>query len=381
MNKYKVVILQHRLLHYREGLFTLLKEECKKSDIDLMLVHGSATKRELPKKDEGYLPWAIKIKNLVFPTKNVDIIYQKLPVEVKQADLVIMMQENRILSNYPILLSRLWCKRKVAFWGHGKNYQSGRGFSLKEKWKQLYINYVDWWFAYTGSTVGILLSSGYPSSRITNLENAIDTTSFKNDLASCSIEDLSLLRGNLSVPANAQVGLYCGSIYKEKKVDLLAEAVLKIKKELPNFHLIVIGDGPDMPLLQELLGNKPWVHLVGVKHGKEKAMYFKLADVMLNPGLVGLHIVDAFCAELVMVTTQGALHSPEIDYLENGINGLITRDGVDDYASAVISLFSEPAKLSDMQHKAFEASERYTLENMVSNFMKGIKLALESQVK
>ena len=39
-----------------------------------------------------------------------------------------------------------------------------------------------------------------------------------------------------------------------------------------------------------------------MKKGREKAAWFKLASVVLNPGLVGLHILDSFWAGVPMVT-------------------------------------------------------------------------------
>jgi len=39
---------------------------------------------------------------------------------------------------------------------------------------------------------------------------------------------------------------------------------------------------------------------------------------MLNPGSVGLQIVDAFCSGMAMVTTSSAKLSPEVAYFRNG---------------------------------------------------------------
>lgn len=44
------VILQHRLLHYRKKLFERLRDACAERGIELRLVHGQASARELAKK-------------------------------------------------------------------------------------------------------------------------------------------------------------------------------------------------------------------------------------------------------------------------------------------------------------------------------------------
>jgi glycosyltransferase involved in cell wall biosynthesis len=372
----KVVILQHRLLHYRTNLFQLLREACAERDIELNLVHGQASERESIKKDEGSLPWAHKVHNRFWEVGERDIVWQPFPNELKDADLVVVMQESRILSNYPLLFSRLWSSRKVAYWGHGKNFQSDAPAGLREKWKDFILARVDWWFAYTEMTVDILCRAGFPAERITCLDNAIDTSNFKADLASWSEADIAAERSRLGIALNAPVGVFCGSLYPDKRLDLLIESADLIYQKIPDFSLVVIGDGPSMPQLREAAKSRPWLHLLGVRKGREKALVFRLGDVMLNPGLVGLHIVDAFCSGLVMMTTRTARHSPEVAYLRDGVNGVYAGDTPETYSSAVLEIIQDPACLQKMKQAALADSERYTLQNMVLRFVDGIEAAL-----
>lgn len=375
----RVAILQHRLLHYRTQLFERLRSACQARGIELMLVHGQATPRESVKKDEGRLPWASVVKNKVVEVGERDILWQPLPAEAGDVDLLIVMQESRILSNYPLLLSRLWRKRKIAYWGHGKNFQSDAPAGLREVWKRFMLTRVDWWFAYTSMTVDLLTQAGFAHGRITQLDNAIDTVGFKRDLASWSQDDLKLARQELGIAEGAPVAVFCGSLYPDKLLGLMVEAADLIRAKHPGFTLLVIGDGPSMPEMATAAASRPWMQLLGVRKGREKARYFLLGDVMLNPGLVGLHIVDAFCASLVMVTTSGARHSPEVAYLEHGRNGLMTGDSAESYAQAVLSLFNDRSKLNEMKAAAQADSERYTLDNMVQRFADGIAAALKQQ--
>jgi glycosyltransferase involved in cell wall biosynthesis len=372
----KVVILQHRLLHYRTSFFEQLRILCAQRGIELALVHGQASRRESVKKDEGSLPWAHKVHNLFFEAGSRDIVWQPFPSSLKDADLVVVMQENRILSNYPLLLSRLWSKRKVAYWGHGKNFQSDAPAGWRERWKDFLLRRVDWWFAYTEMTVDILAKAGYPRRQITCLDNAIDTRGFKTDLASWSAEAISAERVRLGIDGDAPVGIFCGSLYPDKRLDLLIAAADMIRQKVGNFALIVIGDGPSMPQMKDAVASRPWMHLLGVKKGQEKALYFRMGDVMLNPGLVGLHIVDAFCSGLPMMTTTTARHSPEVAYLRNGTNGMATDDSPEAYSKAVLEVITNPTLLASMKQAALADSERYTLENMVRHFADGIEAAV-----
>ncbi len=377
----KVVILQHRLLHYRTTLFQQLREACAERGIELHLVHGQASQRESVKKDEGSLPWAHKVHNRFWEAGGRDIVWQLFPPALKDADLVVMMQESRILSNYPLLLSRLWSSRKVAYWGHGKNFQSDAPAGLREKWKDFLLARVDWWFAYTEMTVDILRKAGFPAERITCLDNAIDTSSFKADLASWNEADLAAERARLGIAINAPIGVFCGSLYPDKRLELLIESADMIRQKVPDFALVVIGDGPSMPQLREAAASRPWLHLLGVRKGREKALYFRMGDVMLNPGLVGLHIVDAFCSGLVMVTTRTARHSPEVAYLRDGENGVYAGETPEAYSCAVLEVIQDTGRLQKMKQAALADSDRYTLQNMVNHFADGIERCLTSQKK
>lgn len=372
----RVTILQHRLLQYRLSLFNRLRDRCAESGIELRLVHGQPSAHEAVRKDTGHLLWADEVKNRFLRVSGVDLIWQPLPSHLLQSDLLILMQENRILSNNPLLLRRRFGGPKVAYWGHGKNFQSRHSTGLREWWKSKLINKVDWWFAYTDLSKDIIKQAGFPIDQITVLNNAIDNDEFKQDLASVSEAELSVLRGRLDLQEGAHLGLFCGSMYPDKRIDFLLEAANRIHDILPGFRLALIGDGPEAPRLQTLLEGRPWAHWLGQQRGREKATAFHLASVILNPGLVGLHVLDGFCAGLPMFTTEDAAHSPEIAYLKSGINGFILPHDVAYYANEILNFLDSKSMQMEFKKECFLASEHYTIQNMVENFHSGIMHAL-----
>lgn len=369
----KAVVFQYRLLHYRTALFDRLRTECAKRGIDLHLVHGQASRRESAKKDEGALPWARKVQNRFREVGARDLVWQPFPADLRDADLVVVMQENRILSNYPLLLSRLWSRRRVAYWGHGVNFQSDAPGGLREKWKQMMLKRVDWWFAYTEMTAEIVRRAGYPAERITCLDNAIDNETFERDLASVTDEQLQSMRAEIDVPEGAPVGLFCGSLYPDKRLGYMIDAADRIHATLPAFRLVLIGDGPSAGEIRAAMESRPWLKWLGVRKGLEKAAWFRLADVVINPGAVGLHVLDAFCSGTPMITTVESRHGPEVAYLQDGVNGRVVRGGADCYAEAVIALFNDRTKLDALKQAALRDAQHYTLGNMVERFADGIE--------
>jgi glycosyltransferase involved in cell wall biosynthesis len=381
MNTYSatVAILQRRLTDYRVPLFEALRVALRASGIDLLLVHEQPTPAERVKMDVGHLPWAIAVSNHYLHVAGKDLVWQHLPVEVAHADLLILTQENSILSNYVHLLKRRLGGPRVAFWGHGLNFQSAAPAGLRERWKRLWLNQADWWFAYTELTVGHLLQADFPRERITCLNNALDTVGLKRDLAAVSEADLAGLREAHGIPAMAQVGLFCGSLYPDKRLDLLLDAARLVHQQRPEFVLAIIGDGLDGACLREQAAALPWVKILGHLRGREKAAWFRLADVLLNPGLVGLLVLDGFAAGLPMVTTATPHHGPEIAYLHGGENGLVAGDSPQTYADAVLSLLCDPKERQRLGANALAASSEYSVENMANHFAQGVSRCVASQ--
>jgi glycosyltransferase involved in cell wall biosynthesis len=180
----------------------------------------------------------------------------------------------------------------------------------------------------------------------------------------------------MDAPAGAPIGLFCGSLYPDKRLAYLIAAVDHIHTVMPSFRLVVIGDGPSAGDIRTASKTRPWLKWVGVRKGLEKAAWFKLADVVINPGLVGLHILDSFYSGTPMITTAESRHSPEIAYLEDGVNGLIVRGDASQYADAVIALFNDRARLEKIKQAALHDATRYTLDNMVNRFADGIERCL-----
>ncbi|WP_426191509.1 glycosyltransferase family 4 protein [Massilia sp. DWR3-1-1] len=372
-----VVLFQYRIFHYRKELLLLLREKLAAAGVKLELVYGQAYGDEILKNDVATLDWGHQVNNWYFPIKEKkDLCWQPLPKSVQKPDMVIFMQENRLLSNYFWILQSKLGRTRTAFWGHGRDFQSKAPGGLRERWKNWTIKSVDWWFAYTAMTLDVLKDSGFPSSRTTLLNNSIDTAGFQREANAVSADDLATLRAQFGIADGAPVGLFCGSLYPDKKPEFMIAAADLIHRRHGNFHFIVIGDGQSAPDMRVAALTRPWMHCVGVKRGTDKAALFKLASFVINPGLVGLHVLDAFALSLPMLTTRTALHSPEIAYLEHGKTGLITDDDPSAFADCALALIEDPVYAATMRENCQRASLDYSVDRMASRFAEGIMRCL-----
>ena len=374
-----VAILQHRLLHYRVELFERLKVRLEQAGVRLVLVHGEPAPSERVRRDTGTIAWSTPVRNRWFELFGKELLWQPLPPQARGAALLVMIQENRVVSNYALLLRRMFGARQalLGFWGHGRNYQSRAPGGARERWKSFWLRRVDWWFTYTGGTKRHIVVQGFDADRVTVLENAIDGEGFRADLAAVTATELDRTRAELGIVPGAAVAIYCGTLYADKRIDVLLDAADLLRERLPGFHLLVVGDGPEAACVREAAARRPWLHVLGIQKGHEKARAFRLAQLMLNPGLVGLHVVDAFVAKTPIVTQRSAMHSPEFDYLLDGVNGVVVDgDDAQRYADAAATLLLDRDRLCAMQQRCAEDAGHYTLDNMVERFADGVLACL-----
>jgi glycosyltransferase involved in cell wall biosynthesis len=175
------------------------------------------------------------------------------------------------------------------------------------------------------------------------------------------------------------VGLFVGSLYKEKRLDFLLDAARLIRLDIPDFQLIIVGAGPDQEMVEEAVRRYSWIRYLGPLQGEDKAATLMLADVMLNPGLVGLGILDSFTSGRPMFTTDCGLHSPEISYLSNGQNGMMTNNDLISYANAVSNALQKKEVIETLRAGALSSGLHYTIENMAGRIRDGICACLSMQ--
>lgn len=368
----RVVCIQRRLPHYRVPLFQQLRDKLDRQGIEFVLLHGDPAPSELSKHDSGHLTWAVHAP--CHYALGERVAWQDPGLAVVGADLVIVTQENRLL--YNLLAMTLQRPARLAYWGHGRNFQTIRPGGLKEQFKRRTVGGVDWWYAYTDLSAALLREAGFPAERTTTLDNAIDTRQLAAECASVSAASVAEFRASLGL-GPGPVGLFLGSLYAEKRISFLLDAATELRRRVPGFQLLVVGSGPQAPLVQQAAAQADWVYSLGMKRERDKALCLRAADLMLNPGLVGLGILDSFVAGLPLVTTDCHLHSPEVAYLRHGHNGLMTADSLPDFVSACEGLLLDSDALARLAAGARADGDRYTLEHMVDRFAEGIAAALQ----
>ena len=240
----KVTIIQRILPHYRIPFFEALHRELAHAGIELQLIYGQEYPGTVPRSELLEYSWTIRIQNRYLNTPLGQLIWQACSSHLQDSDLIVFEQANSLLLNHWLMINRGRCKYRLAFWGHGRNFQARSGHSLREGLKKWFVNQVDWWFAYTESSAKTVREFGFFPGRITVVQNAIDTNELKSALTGVTQADLSDLRAHLGL-SNDHVALYCGGMYAGKQLEFLLAACEAIRQRISDFHVIFIGNGPE----------------------------------------------------------------------------------------------------------------------------------------
>lgn len=366
-----VVFVERHMAHFRVALYEGLRDSLDRDGVTMHLATGSPTSEEVAKQDTEHIDWADTL-----PTRYLlggKVCWMPVHSKLGPGDLLVLEHENKLLWNF----WELYKPRhyKVAFWGHGRNMQSNRPNGPSERLKRHTTLRADWYFAYTEESRRTLLDIGFPEQRITVFNNAIDTRQLGIDHRSIGAPERVALAHSLGL-VGKPVGLFLGSLYAQKGLDRCLQAAMAVRQRVPEFQWLVIGDGPDRQKVEAMAQEHPWVHWVGPKRDREKALYASLADVLMIPGAVGLVALDSLVLGKPIVTMHANAHGPEMEYLDNGVDALITPDGVEAYSEALSHLLLDSQRLHAMQQACLAKAEQYTIEAMIARVHRGVLSAL-----
>jgi L-malate glycosyltransferase len=369
-----VLIIQAMAKQYRVAFFDGLHAALARDGIRLRVAYGDPPPSERSKGDNVELDPAYGVRVPGRWWWGDRLHYQPVLPLARTADLVVVEQASKNLVNLPVILQARLGRRRVAYWGQGRNMLTTRR-SLAERLKAQTLGVVDWWFAYTRGVADYLVSRGVRADAVTVVQNAIDTRQLRRQLDAVTCAELAALRIRLGIGAADPVGVFCGSLYAGKRVDFLLEAARCVRAELPGFHLVIIGAGPAERELAAGAGAQ--VHFLGRQTGRAKATALRLADVFVMPAWVGLSVLDAFAAGLPVLTTDlPGGHSVEVEYVEHDRNGLVTPPEVGPYAAGIAAVIGDAGLRARLADGSRASGERYSVEAMIENFRGGIHRCL-----
>lgn len=256
----------------------------------------------------------------------------------------------------------------TVLWGHFSS--NSRPFSASN-WQDRYriwlARQADALVAYTDG-IKKLITPFVDDAKVFVARNTLDSRVLHELYRRLAQEGKVNVRKRLHLPVDDPVVVFIGRLIEGKGTLALIETIAKMQV-VRNCTLLVIGDGPELKNMKSLassmginvrfLGAIPDLH--------DSAPFLYAADVLLNPGYLGLSVNHAFFFGLPVIAPaprrEFRLHSPEWEYVEHGKNGFLVQD-------------SDPTKLAqatnlvlDNLDQFSEAARRYATNNLDVNTM------------
>ena len=369
-----VAIIQSQIPHYRTRFFEVLTQTARAEDFEITLFSGERPQSSItPKFSCKTFPTRFTRKLGTGPCWLVG-----LEPAVLGSDVIVAPQELQCLNVLPLWFKRRHLCETWIWWGHGYNHQlsvtSGWARQAKETVKQYVTRRADGLITYTPGGAAFWNQKGASEDWAIPYLNTLDVEGIREVAGHITEQSLVEVRDKLGLNGKF-VLLFSGRLYPEKEVDFLLRAVELIQRKEPRIALLIMGEGSERQALESLvqeLGLQHVFFLGSITDPFLSSVYFKLADILTIPGLVGLAIVHGFALSLPLVTTERDFHSPEIEYLTPE-TGIITKHNVLDYAEKILALMDEKKSLTAMRDASFQRGSDLTLAKSTRRFVLALK--------
>lgn len=368
--KYKVTILQDYIPAYRVPLFEEMRKNALNFGIVLRIASGDTNKIQAQRRDNVEGIEDIKVKQIHLKFANRNFTLRNSRKLFKSTDYLIIEQGRRDIFALTLFFKK---RNNLGIWGHGKDYVQEKDRISKFILKKMTLQ-SSWFFGYTPESTKSVIEYGFPVNNTTTLWNSIDTLSLRKNIN--ELHEINILKFRQSFGNKPKIGLFLGSLDKSKRLEFLIEAGDKVYKKIPEFVLLIFGEGPQLQYLKQKANARSWLRIMGRLESSHKALILKASDILLNPGRVGLVAVEALVSNLPVITTNWPFHAPEFFYL-NDQNSIITKDSVNDYSSRIIEIFNNPDLLVKKQNGDRSILEKLSIEKMSDTFLNGISNWIE----
>jgi glycosyltransferase involved in cell wall biosynthesis len=320
--KAKVMIVQKGFSHYRRPVFDLLD-----SEVDLLLVHA----RSSSGVKQTTASYAKQVPFVKYWKKPTNVFLHIFPqIRRFKPDVVVHEFTPSIVSLFLLFLLRKYFGFKIILWGHVINRKKKvNDERLSWRLRKYLINKSDAVLFYTNTNKNIIAKK-LPSPKYFIANNALNTILHQKYFIKFYNKGKENIKRELNLNCDYYL-IFIGRLLEEKLLpELFAEMISVVQKQINSVGVIIIGDGPAKPKLNECLSAKNIANVkcLGAIHDEElTGKYLFACDLMLMPGYIGLAANHAFSYRTPVVTFQespsGPFHSPEIEYVKHEKTGFL----------------------------------------------------------
>ena len=385
----KVALLQRVITHYR---FPLYEHVAEYDDIDVTCYHSRGHKNGPPAIDVKMKMKEEKVSAIYRPG-SFKALYQGVILRILSGkyDVVICVHEMGNMSPLILWLLRKVFRYKFIWWGMGYDLSrmktpDERPETLRGKiamfFKDILWKHADALMAYSKDGKSYSDRLGIDPRKVFVLHNTLDVKELQLVGSGIAASEILELREQLGIAEDTFVFLFMSRLHKRKQVPFLIRAFAEVVKKRDNVKLVIVGDGEEREHIESLVREfhlECDIKVVGeIYDSKELAKYFKLSEVFVMTGQVGLSICHSFAYGVPIITRAASLYTPELEFLENEVNGIRLIDSsTDAFAEVMVRMYDKPDLVSFLSKGAFDTAKRMSMENMASRFRDAILFAAD----
>ncbi|HYL67316.1 MAG TPA: glycosyltransferase [Nitrosopumilaceae archaeon] len=169
----------------------------------------------------------------------------------------------------------------------------------------------------------LALNAGADVNKVMIIYNSCDESLF-------SRRDKLMARQRLGLPINKKVILYVGNLVKIKGVYTLIESCRILYSRIPNFFVLVVGDGIERVKLESLVasyGLGENIKFLGYLEPTTLPLYYNAADTFVLPSFVEGHSVALLEAMASGLPVVASMVGGNKETIEDGFNGFLFEAG------------------------------------------------------
>ena len=166
--------------------------------------------------------------------------------------------------------------------------------------------------------------------------------------------------------------LYLGDLSRIKGVDVLIQAIAKLRSILPNMKLHLVGSGymNDFQLLAKKKGIEGYVVFHGWAADSMVPRYYKSADICVFPSRYepfGIVILEAMASGIpIIASNTGGIR----EIISNGKDGILFKPGdADALSKAILALYQDLDLRKKISQAALKTVTEYSWENIAERYV------------
>lgn len=175
------------------------------------------------------------------------------------------------------------------------------------------------------------------------------------------------------IPENRHLLLYLARIAKEKNIDFLLSAVKLLLEKRNNFHLLLVGGGPQLEFYKskaQKMGLRNYTTFTGMQKKPGVNRFFGAADIFVFPSITetqGIVITESMAAGVAPIAINKMGPS---EIITNNVDGYLTDLNLTDFTDKINYLLDNPNLRKKMGAKAKINANKFSVANCTDNLEK-----------